>query len=147
MPLAISFVLWHLGLVALPAPILASVIPLGHGVAHSNPPSSHLEPRSTLQAIGTASTSQVTQVNLSQTLWSSIFLIFSLAWIAIHPNFSSPYDSAWMKLRRRLMLVLWAILFPELVLYWSVRQWMGARRIRNRFKGELPFFLVFLSAE
>lgn len=145
MPLAISLVLWHLGIFTLPAPILASVIPPGHGVAHQDPTFSHLEPRSSLQATKATSTSQLTQINLSQTLWSSIFLVFSLAWIAIHPNFSSPYDSAWMKLRRRLMLILWAILFPELVLYWSVRQWVGARKIRDRFRGE--FFMFYLSGQ
>jgi hypothetical protein len=144
--LALSIILWYLEVFALAPTISSSAIPARDGIPLTSPHVLDLEPRSTAEVDSTTAR-HLSQINLSQTLWSSGFLVFALAWIAVHPNYSSPYDSPWMKLRRRFMLLMWAVLFPELVLYWSVRQWVGARKIRDKFKGELafvnsPFFLL-----
>jgi len=36
---------------------------------------------------------------------------------------------------RRLELMFWAILAPELVIYWAMRQWLGARKMAQEFGG------------
>ena len=109
-------ILWHFGFLAALAPnsILRSVA----SPVALNAPQDALEIVARravdLDASpnGSLSPSQLTQINLSQTLCSSIFLVFGFAWIAVHPNYPSPYDSPWMKIRRRLMLVLWAVFLP-----------------------------------
>ncbi|KAF6761903.1 hypothetical protein DFP72DRAFT_591149 [Ephemerocybe angulata] len=127
--------LFHLGVLAFAPSISTLATPVGStsdGNIHSAPRASVAE--ALLPHTTSRSATQLSQISLSQTLWSCGFLVFALAWIAVHPNYHSPYDSPWMKFRRRVMLVLWALFFPEMVLYWSVRQWVGARRIRDKFQ-------------
>ena len=134
-------ILLHFGLAALdPRLISTSASPVTLHTHSSLGHTPSLALRQTLPAnnalsFSSLSPSHLTQINLSQTLWSFIFLVFGFAWIAVHPNYPSPYDSPWMKIRRRVMLVLWAVFLPEMMLYWSVRQWLGARNLWAKFKG------------
>lgn len=61
-------------------------------------------------------------------VWSCLAVIFCCTWVAIHPNV--PHygirASRWKMLRRRVLLMLWAILVPELMVMWAVRQWFEA---------------------
>ncbi|KAJ8463465.1 hypothetical protein ONZ45_g17570 [Pleurotus djamor] len=66
--------------------------------------------------------------------WSSIAVIFACTWIAIHPNIP-PVNiraSQWLLWRRRVFLMLWALLVPELMIQWAVKQWFDALDVSRR---------------
>ena len=68
-------------------------------------------------------------------LWSCIATIFACLWISIHPNIPSPNETGWRFFLRRLELMFWALLAPELVIVWAFRQWLGARELERLYKG------------
>jgi len=44
-------------------------------------------------------------------------------------------DSPFKKAMRRIELMIWAIIAPELIIYWAMRQWFGARKMKKEFRG------------
>ncbi|KAG2069410.1 hypothetical protein BDR04DRAFT_690962 [Suillus decipiens] len=61
----------------------------------------------------------------------SICMIYT----AVHPNIPSPkYYSTLLILRRRLGIVIMALITPELVVTWAMRQWISAHRVTRQFK-------------
>lgn len=64
-------------------------------------------------------------------IWSCLVVIFSCTWVAIHPNIPPRHirSSRWKMLRRRIFLMLWAILVPELMVMWAVHQWFDAAEV------------------
>ncbi|KDR79429.1 hypothetical protein GALMADRAFT_1240173 [Galerina marginata CBS 339.88] len=72
-------------------------------------------------------------------LWSCLATIFACTWVSIHPNIPPPNEKWWMGPLRRLELMTWAILAPELMILWAMRQWIGARKLANEWSGALNF--------
>ena len=83
-------------------------------------------------------------------IWSCLITVLSCTWVALHPNVPSPRKRApngWIEkcirnpllsfAERRLPLFICALLLPEYVLAWAIRQFLSARKIANRGKGEL----------
>ena len=77
------------------------------------------------------------QRSLWDILWSSLATIFACSWASVHPNIPASNDSGWKLCLRRIELMFWAILGPELVIVWAFRQWLGARHFEKLYKGEL----------
>ena len=75
-------------------------------------------------------------------VWSCIITIFSCTWIAIHPNIPSPKkkNPVISFAEHRLPLFVCALLAPEYVLAWAIRQFLMARQITNDNKGEIKTF-------
>jgi hypothetical protein len=88
----------------------------------------------------------------TRTVWnivcSCLFTIFLCTWGSLHPNISSTPDepgAGWFKkqvwkpflgvITYKLPLLLWALLVPEYILAWAIRQYIMAGVIRR--KGEL----------
>ncbi|KAH6914636.1 hypothetical protein BKA70DRAFT_1557035 [Coprinopsis sp. MPI-PUGE-AT-0042] len=71
---------------------------------------------------------------ITSTVLSCLFTILLSLWVSVHPNAPSARDSPKKRLRRRVELVLWALLVPELMVCWAVRQWFGARRLKKRYQ-------------
>ena len=82
-------------------------------------------------------------------IWSCLVTIFSCTWIAIHPNIPCPRKqevNSWVErwiwnplqsfTEHRLPLFVCALLVPEYVLAWAIRQFLGARRIAKENKSE-----------
>ncbi|KAF4591287.1 hypothetical protein EYR40_009890 [Pleurotus pulmonarius] len=63
--------------------------------------------------------------------WSCLAVIFSCTWVAIHPNIPPRHirSSRWKMLRRRIILMLWTILVPELMVLWAAGQWFDAAQV------------------
>ncbi len=61
--------------------------------------------------------------------WNCISTIIICTWISIHPNV--PPAGKWKGLWRRLEMMFWTVIAPELVLAWAVRQWFAAWEIRD----------------
>uniref|UniRef100_A0A0W0FG53 Uncharacterized protein n=1 Tax=Moniliophthora roreri TaxID=221103 RepID=A0A0W0FG53_MONRR len=67
-------------------------------------------------------------------VWSCLTTVFACTWIAIHPNIPSPTDSQKRKILRRVGIMLVAIMAPEYVAVWALRQWLSAREITKRMR-------------
>jgi hypothetical protein len=84
-------------------------------------------------------------------IWSCLSTIFLCTWGSLHPNISSTQNKPGMsrreKLRKSLVelltyklpLFLWALLVPEYILLWAIRQYLTAGEIQK--KGAI-FYLV-----
>ena len=80
-------------------------------------------------------------------VWSCLATIFSCTWVAVHPNVPCPKKreaNGWIGryirnpllsfVEHRLPLFICALLVPEYVLAWAIRQFLRARKIA---KGEI----------
>ncbi|KAG1836409.1 hypothetical protein DFJ58DRAFT_710140 [Suillus subalutaceus] len=88
--------------------------------------------------IMTTTTTTITTTNDSveapsfttRTIWtiiaSSVFTLFACIYSAIHPNIPSPKDSPLLILWRRLGIMIVALIAPELIVTWAMRQWFSA---------------------
>jgi hypothetical protein len=77
-------------------------------------------------------------------IWSCLSTIFFCTWGSLHPNISSTPDEPgmgwWDKLRKwlldllmyKLPLFLWALLVPEYILAWAIRQYIVAGEIQKK---------------
>ena len=91
-------------------------------------------------------------------VWSCLVTIFSCSWVAVHPNIPCPKTrkaNGWIErciwnpllsfAEHRLPLFICALLVPEYVLAWAIRQFFRAREIVSHNKGEFNFRFKFLS--
>ena len=71
--------------------------------------------------------------------------IFSCTWVAIHPNVPCPKNRNPIIsfAGHRPPLFICALLAPEYVLAWAIRQFLRAREIANQDKGEFKTFGYF----
>jgi hypothetical protein len=65
-------------------------------------------------------------------IWSCLSTIFACTWIAVHPNIPAPKDSQWAILRRRLAIMGYVLIAPELFIAWAARQHFGAKYLAKR---------------
>ena len=83
-------------------------------------------------------------------VWSCLSTIFLCTWVAVHPNIPSPRKreaknrfQKWVRnpllsfAEHRLPLFVCALLVPEYVLAWAIRQYLTARKIASENEGEL----------
>ena len=88
-------------------------------------------------------------------VWSCLVTIFSCTWVAVHPNIPCPKKrkaNGWIEryiwnpllsfAEHRLPLFVCALLLPEYVLAWAIRQFFRAREIA---KGEFELCVKYLS--
>ena len=69
-------------------------------------------------------------------IWSCASTLFICTWVAVHPNIPPRGEGHIRWLWRRIKLMLWTLLVPELVFVWAYRQWSAARYIAKHFQGE-----------
>ena len=67
-------------------------------------------------------------------IWSCFSTLFACAWIAIHPNIPALKDSRWKIFRRRMMIMAFALVAPEMVIMWAARQHRDARLLVKEFQ-------------
>ena len=83
-------------------------------------------------------------------VWSCLVTIFSCTWVAVHPNIPCPkkreadgwiqrciYNPLLSFAEHRFPLFVCALLVPEYVLAWAIRQYLRARDMASVNKGEL----------
>lgn len=75
-------------------------------------------------------------------IWACIATILASSWVSVHPNLPHPEDSKVKKTLRRVELMFWAIISPELIIYWAMRQWYGAWWMKNEFQSALYVDMV-----
>ncbi|KZP34023.1 hypothetical protein FIBSPDRAFT_943096 [Athelia psychrophila] len=68
-------------------------------------------------------------------VWSCLATIFACTWVAVHPNVPAPKPKRWYHpARRRVAVTLCALLVPEYIVAWSIRQWLVASHIIRDIK-------------
>ena len=77
------------------------------------------------------------QRSILDILWSCLATTFACSWVSVHPNIPGPNESWWRVFLRRLELMFWAVVSPEMIITWAFRQWSSARRLEKHYKGEL----------
>ncbi|KAF8971907.1 hypothetical protein BDZ97DRAFT_1901541 [Flammula alnicola] len=65
--------------------------------------------------------------------WSCIITIFACTWSAVHPNIPGPRDSGWTCCKRRIVVMFYAVVAPEFMVIWAMRQYSGARMITRDY--------------
>ncbi|KAG1897019.1 uncharacterized protein F5891DRAFT_1192432 [Suillus fuscotomentosus] len=75
----------------------------------------------------------------TRTLWtiisSSILTLFACIYSAIHPNIPSPKHREYPSiLWRQLGMMIMALIAPELIVAWAMRQYLSADQVTNQFK-------------
>jgi len=60
-------------------------------------------------------------------VWGCLTTLCLCGWSAIRPN--APTPTGWSRIK----LLLLAVIFPEFILAWAVRQWFAAREIRDAY--------------
>ena len=70
-------------------------------------------------------------------IWSCLVTIFACTYAAIHPNvpMSDPNRHWYSGLLRRARIMICALIGPEFVIIWALRQWFAARRKLRNLKG------------
>ncbi|KAF9566567.1 hypothetical protein CPC08DRAFT_758899 [Agrocybe pediades] len=66
-------------------------------------------------------------------IWSCLATILAASWVSVHPSMPGPNESKVKKTLRRIDIMFWAIITPELIIYWALRQWYGARQMEKEF--------------
>ena len=72
-------------------------------------------------------------------LWSCLATTFAVTWVSVHPNVSFCEETNRMVLKRRMFLMMLALLAPEVMIMWAFKQWRGAvmiKEIINRARPE-----------
>jgi hypothetical protein len=75
---------------------------------------------------------------LSDIIWSCAATLFACTWTAVHPDIPGLDDRIVAIMSRRiLLLMVMALVVPELIIIWAARQLFSARDIKNEFNGKL----------
>ena len=67
-------------------------------------------------------------------IWSCLSTLFACAWIAVHPNIPAPKDSQWKIFRRRMKIMAYVLLAPEMIIIWAARQHHDAGLLAKDFQ-------------
>jgi len=70
-------------------------------------------------------------------IWSCLVTLFACTWIAVHPNIPSPDDSWAVIAFRRFKIMGLALIAPELIIVWAIRQRLVGREIAKNLQGAL----------
>ena len=64
-------------------------------------------------------------------VWSCLATTFACTWVSVHPNVPFKNEGRWEILGRRIFLMFFSILAPEVMVVWAFKQWRGAVMIRS----------------
>ena len=79
----------------------------------------------------------VDQRSITDILWSCFATIFACTWLSVHPNMPGPDEKPPKIALRRLELMFWSLICPEMIIGWACRQWIAARSLRDKYGGAL----------
>jgi hypothetical protein len=114
--------------------LILAVLYLSQGFI--NTPTLSFLQRDTITLASASSSEQCscpTQRSIWDIIWSCLATIFACSWVSVHPNM--PGESWWKVALRRLELMFWTVIAPEMILMWAMRQWLGARWLERLYRG------------
>ncbi|KDQ49494.1 hypothetical protein JAAARDRAFT_165562 [Jaapia argillacea MUCL 33604] len=65
---------------------------------------------------------------------SCLTTLFTCTWVAIHPNIPAPYETSLEITLRRIRVMVYTLIAPELVFVWAMREWIDAGKIARNYK-------------
>ncbi|KAF8993898.1 hypothetical protein BDQ17DRAFT_111573 [Cyathus striatus] len=68
-------------------------------------------------------------------VWSCVATMFACTWVAVHPNIPAEEETWYSVAIRRIKLMFWAIIAPEMIIFWAMRQWVNAKKIAVMYEG------------
>jgi len=69
-------------------------------------------------------------------VWSCFATLFACSWVAVHPNVPRATDSEALIFGRRLAMMGYMLLAPELVILWAAQQHFSAKEIEIKHRRE-----------
>ncbi|TFK63212.1 hypothetical protein BDN72DRAFT_826831 [Pluteus cervinus] len=69
---------------------------------------------------------------------SCLFTIAACVYRAVHQNIPDPELGFWGRLRVTMKVTFYALIAPELIIWWAMRQWFGARGVVRWMKEKEP---------
>ncbi|KIK53932.1 hypothetical protein GYMLUDRAFT_922704 [Collybiopsis luxurians FD-317 M1] len=72
---------------------------------------------------------------LFQIVWSCVSVLIACTWVSVHPNLRGPDDGSWEVFRRKIGLMIIALIAPEMLVFWAARQWYAARKLSEHYPG------------
>ena len=78
-------------------------------------------------------------------LWSCLATTFAVTWVSVHPNVSFCEETNRMVLKRRMFLMMLALLAPEVMIMWAFKQWRGAAMITEMVNKARPASCICMS--
>ncbi|KAF9480163.1 hypothetical protein BDN70DRAFT_640834 [Pholiota conissans] len=66
-------------------------------------------------------------------VWTCVVTIIACSWVSVHPNIPAPGRKEWQVALMRLELMVWTIIAPEMMIFWAIRQWIGARKLASLY--------------
>ena len=125
--------------------LILTLMYLFHGFqSHATPLSSILESSSNATVIITpACICPADQRTTWDILWSCLATIFACSWVSVHPTIPTPDESSRRIFLRRMELMVWAVIAPEMIITLAFRQWLGAHDLEKIYKGEISMPNVF----
>ncbi|KAF9470317.1 hypothetical protein BDN70DRAFT_998971 [Pholiota conissans] len=77
------------------------------------------------------------QRTVNDIIISCFVTIFACTWSAIHPNIPAPTDCWWTRFKRQVTTMICALVTPELMTYFAIRQRLAAREITRQYNREI----------
>ena len=122
--------------------LVLALVYLFHGFQTHAAPLASLLAESTGNTTTPACICPTNQRSIWNILWSCLATIFACSWVSVHPNIPAANESSLRILLRRLELMFWAVVAPEIVISWAFRQWIGTRKLENIYKGDPSSLLI-----
>ncbi|TFK65831.1 hypothetical protein BDN72DRAFT_845067 [Pluteus cervinus] len=69
---------------------------------------------------------------------SCLLTIAACVYRAIHQNIPDPKASWWKRQARRAKITFYALMAPEAVIWWAMRQWIGAKEVADQVNDVKP---------
>src|SRR4051812_39935956 len=74
-------------------------------------------------------------------IWGCLATIVLCTWVSIHPNIPGRDEGRIAIVARRIGLVVLALIAPELIIAWAMREWLASRRLARVHEGQFVEFL------
>lgn len=74
---------------------------------------------------------------LNEIILSCFATILACTWSAVHPNVPSPTDCWWTRFKRQVGMMIYALLAPEVITGWALRQRVAAQKIASSYNAEV----------
>lgn len=74
-------------------------------------------------------------------IWSCLVTILSCTLVAVHPNIPGPEMTRFTIFLHRVRLMVMALVAPEVVIIWAMRQWVSALKLGNKYRCMLATLL------
>ncbi|KZP09477.1 hypothetical protein FIBSPDRAFT_938473 [Athelia psychrophila] len=71
-------------------------------------------------------------------VWSCLATIFACTWVAVHPNVPAPEPKYSLQpVVHRVAITVCALLVPEYIVAWSIRQWLVASHVISDIRSDI----------